>query len=396
MSANNNLKLYYTFGRETIDFSKNNYNIKNIVNTNTNGTLTNPLCLSSKYSFLGESCFICMKDLMIPERQIGTFTLPSLSLTNGIYLCFWLSILKFTGSIMNIVTINISSTYSYLICHNDTSIYVQITYNRLIYDKQEIKQINTNTNYLINFRLNSINGNVTININNDTIIFNSYNFSNLIQPTNIRTFTNIVFGDTNFITCPYMTINEIKLYDLIDVDNLVTTIYNNGNGILPKLMLNLSISTIKTIISQTEPIDIIFNGSITRLPLNYEVNLWYSSTKSPTPVKYNYIKDSINNISVLKTSLGNNNSYSNDMFSKIIYVDADQNIININTSVSGIRIIDVIDLNSTITSTLDVGSSLVELSDNTMYSSLVSTPMNTTPSFINNFFDPLPVIFKTE
>ena len=55
MSANNNLKLYYTFGRETIDFSKNSYNIKNIINTMTNGILSNPLCLNTKYSYLGDS-----------------------------------------------------------------------------------------------------------------------------------------------------------------------------------------------------------------------------------------------------------------------------------------------------------------------------------------------------
>ena len=383
MSTNYDLKLYYTFGRETLNFSKNNYKIINTIDMKPSGILSNPLCISSKYSFLGDLCFLCMSN----ENQCGTFSLQPLSFINGLSLFFWLNIININDKTnMNIVTIFINPTYSYTIYHNNNDIFVKINYNNNILNNK-IGEININKNYFIYFTLNSQTGRVSIGLNNnDPFISDNISFN---QPTNIINYNSIIFGDINNKNCACMAINEIKVYDKNHDLKLISDIYNNGNGVKSTLMLNLSISLSKTIneISQTDKVDIIFNELIPRLPLNYEINLVYYSNKLPTPIKYNYLKDSINS-----TSIGNNNIYSNDMFSKIIYIPADQNIININTNVNGIRIIDVVDLDPINSANLDLGNdavinnyNLIELSDNSLYSSLISTNMENTPPFINNF-----------
>ena len=381
MTINSNLKLYYNFGSETIYFAKNNYNIKNVQDPTNyyDGILSNPLCISSKKSYLGEACFLCMKDLMIPENQFGTFTIPVISITIGTSIFFWLNILKITGNIMNIVSLNINSI-NYIICHDNTNLYVKVN----SYSPYIIGTFNINQPIVLYILINN---SVSIGIVNGTSppAFISLNVSTSI-PNNNFNYTNITFGDTNNTTCAYMAINEIRVYDSVD-----SNLPNNYKSMLPTSMfissLNITTSSLPPTITTSTQFDIIFNGMFNRLPLNYEINLWYYTTDSTKPVKYNYLKNSINSISVLKSSLGNNNSYSNDLFSKIIYVPTDNEIININTSVNGIKVIDVTTLDENNSCKLDVGNgyNLIEIGDNTIFSSLISTPMETTPIFINDF-----------
>jgi hypothetical protein len=390
MTNKSNLILYYNFGSETIDLGKNSYNIKNVIDYANiyNGTLSNPLCINSKNSYLGEACFLCMKDLMTPEDQFGTFTIPSVSITNGTSIFFWLNILKTVGTtdFMKIVTFDINSN-NYVLCHDDNYIYVKVnSFLPIVIGRFVINQP------ILLYIL--INKSVKIQVVNESKL-SAYNSINVNQnlPNNNLTYTNIIFGDTNKNTCAYIAINEIRVYDSIKSD-----LVNDNNSIKPtsNFITNLKIDTStlpQGTLDKSIPFDITFiNGTFNRLPLISEINLLYY-TKDPNKVtKYNYFKNSINSISVLKPSLGNNNSYSNDMFQKIIYVPSDNNIININTTVKGIKIIDVINLDENIISKLDLGEdgvknsyNLIELSDNSMYSSLVSTTMETTPVFINDF-----------
>jgi hypothetical protein len=390
MTTNSNLKLYYNFGSETIDFGKNSYNIKN-VQDNTDiysGNLSNPLCISSKNSYLGEACFLCMKDLMIPENQFGTFIVPAISVKTGTSIFFWLNILKTTGTtnLMNIAKFNINSN-NYVLCHDDNNIFVKVD----SFLPFHIGTFNINQPKLLYIKIDPRNG-IEIKIVNEPKSYKSIN-EHKDLPKNNLSYTNIVFGDTNNTTCAYIAINEIRVYDSID-----NSLVNDNNSISPNSnflsSLKIGKSNLSPTLSMSTPFDIIFeNGSFTRLPLNYEINLCCHNTKYNTVNKYKYLKDSINSISILKSSLGNNNTYSNDMFSKIIYVPSEKdNIISINTTVKGIKIIDVAYLDSNIVSKLDLGNdgvinnyNLLELTDNSMYSSLVSTTMEATPIFINDF-----------
>jgi hypothetical protein len=214
-------------------------------------------------------------------------------------------------------------------------------------------------------------------------------------------YKNLIFGDSNKENCAYIAINEIRVYDSID-----STLMKTCSTLKPISMfinsLKLTATQFSNTISTDTPFDIIFDGTFTNLPLISEINLIYYNSKDDIKTnnvtyhkyyKYNYYKNGINNISVIKSSLGNYNTYSNDMFSKIIYVPTDKdNIININTTVNGIKIIDVSKLDPTITSKLDLGDdgiknnyNLIELKDNSLYLSLVDTPMESAPVFINDF-----------
>ena len=384
MTTNSNLKLYYNFGSETINFTNDTYNIINVQDQTTkyDGILSNPLCISSKNSYLGEACFLCMKNLMIPENQFGTFTIPPISIITGTSIFFWLNILKTTGSLMNIATFYINSV-NYVLCHDDINLYVQVN----SYTPYIIGTFNVNNPTVLYILINK---SVSIGVGNGNIppAFISIN-KNQNLPNNNFNYTNIIFGDLNITKCAYMAINEIRVYDSID-----TNLINIYNTLVPKSMfissLNITTSSLPSTITTSTPFNIIFNNTFNRLPLDFEINLWYYTTDPTKAIKYNYFKNSINSISVLKSLLGNNNTYSNDMFSNIIYVPSDQNIININTNVTGIKIIDVKNLDSYKESKLDLGvvgvtNNLVELADNTLYGSLVSTLMATTPVFINNF-----------
>ena len=100
-NINDNLKLYYTFSRETLDFT-NEYLVKNVKGTNENAKLSNPLCISSKNTFLSDMSFMCSKEIMIPESQFGTLTIPSITLNQGFYLFFWLNVIKADNKIYNL------------------------------------------------------------------------------------------------------------------------------------------------------------------------------------------------------------------------------------------------------------------------------------------------------
>lgn len=402
MTTNSDLKLYYNFGSETIDFGNNNYNIKNVQDNNKiyNGILSNPLCISSKNSYLGEACFLCMKDLMTPKNQFGTFSVPAINIKTGTSIFFWLNILKITGTsnLMNIANFIINSN-NYVLCHDDNNIYVKVdSFLPFIISTFKINQPK-----LLYIKIAAENG-VEVKVVNENQSYKSINEHKDLSKISL-TYTKIVFGDTNNTTCAYMAINEIRVYDSINI-----SLIDIQSSLKPisKFVSSLEIenSNSSSVLSMSTPFDIVFKtGEFNRLPLNYEINLcWYNikyDTKNARNEiihkvnKYKYLKDSINSISILESSLGNNNTYSNEIFSKVIFVPSlleKNNIININTTVKGIKNIDVAYLDSNNVSKLDLGEdgvinnyNLIELSDNTIYSSLVSTTMETTPIFINDF-----------
>jgi hypothetical protein len=394
---NDNLKLYYTFGRETLDFSLN-YLIKNVVDsTNNFAQLSNPLCICSKNTFLSDMSFMCSKDLMSQE-QLGTLTIPSLNLNNGLFLFFWVNIIKSNNDEeLTFFKLNIDNTNNIIFKHNSSKIIAELNFYGLTENKDLIN-FNLNTRYLFSIKINK-NGSFIIKINDITVL-NSLNII-LLLPDTFNSFRDIIFGTNNFNTCSYFYINEVKVYDSID-DTLNNKIYNSGNGIKSSIMGNLNIQ-LETqlpgnVIGLNEDTHLIFTTNLKRLPLNYELNIFYNNTltnpnNNPNNyTKFTYLKDSINSSYVLKSELGINNTYSNELFTKLIYVVAEQNIININNSSTGIKIIDVQDIDSNITGILDLTSdallnnyNLIELSNNSIYNELLGNDMNNTPSFINNF-----------
>jgi hypothetical protein len=207
MTTKSNLKLYYNFGSETIDFSKDSYNIKNAIDYKDiyNGTLSNPLCINSKNSYLGEACFLCMKDLMTPEEQFGTFTLPIINKPNGtspetdmpktISVYFWLNILKTVGTtdFMTIATFNINSN-SYVLCHNNNNICVKVNSITPI----AIGRLVINQARLLCIKI-VMGKNVEIRVVDENIssAYNLINSNPTLQMPNNLTATNIIFGDTD-------------------------------------------------------------------------------------------------------------------------------------------------------------------------------------------------------
>ena len=51
------LKLHYTFGTETLNFTKDQYTIRNVVNGEYNGIISNPLCITSESAFNSDMGF---------------------------------------------------------------------------------------------------------------------------------------------------------------------------------------------------------------------------------------------------------------------------------------------------------------------------------------------------
>ena len=372
-NINDNLKLYYTFGRETLDFSKE-YFVKNIIELNNNAKLSNPSCICSKNTFLSDMSFMCNKDLMLPEQQIGTLNIPSIVLNDGFYLFFWLNIIKIDDKNYTLLMVQLTDTNYFTIKHDNQNFIIEINYNGSN-TNYILSDFTINTKYLFGIKFNNSNGRFLININNKNIFFSENKINTNINIS--QTYKNIIFGSENSNSCAYFFVNEIRIYNSLN-DDLVPLIYNNGDGIKPSLMFGLNIQLSKDLIGLGEDAMITFNSDFKRLPLKYELNIYYNN------IKNNYLKDNINSSYVLK-----DNTYSTELFSKIIFVGLNNNIININTKINGIKVIDVQDIDLNSKGILELTDSnnykLIELNDNSIYSSLLETEMNTTPSFINNF-----------
>jgi len=375
-NINDNLKLYYTFGRETLDFSKE-YIIRNIVESTNNAKISNPLCICSKNTFLSDMSFMCCKDLIAPEEQLGTLIIPSIILNDGFYLLFWLNIIKIDSKNYTLLTLQLTDTNYFIIKHDDKNFIIEINLdgsnNNFI-----LSDFTINTKYLFGIKFNNSNGRFLININNKNIFFSE----NKIKTKNniSQKYKNIIFGSDDRNLCAYFYVNEIRIYNSLN-DELVPLIYNNGNGIKSSLMFGLNIQLSKELIGLGEDAIITFNSEFKRLPLKYELNIYYNN------IKNNYLKDSINSSYVIK-----DNIYSTELFSKIIYVKSNENIINIDTNINGIKVIDVqdIDVNSNgilnLTQDAELNNyKLIELNDNSIYLGLLESNMNTIPTFINNF-----------
>jgi hypothetical protein len=380
-NINDNLKLYYTFGRETLDFT-NEYLVKNVKGTNDYAKLSNPLCISSKNTFLSDMSFMCSKEIMLPESQLGTLTIPSITLNEGFYVFFWLNVMKVDNKIFNLFNIQIKNEYSIRINHDNKNFIVEINFNGSN-SSMNLIEFSINTKYLFGIKFNNNNGRFLININGNNIFF-SENFLNTNINTS-QTYKNITFGSDDDEKCAYFYLNEIRLYNSLN-DELVSLIYNNGSGVKPTLFFDLNIQLSREIIGLNEEANITFNTNFTRLPLNYELCLYCNKKK------ISYLKDSINASNILTDNLGINNSYSNEQFIKLIYVSSSNNTININNKTNGIKIIDVQDVDAKTQGLLDLTDDavnnnyfLVELSDNSIYMGLLETDMSVTPSVLNNF-----------
>lgn len=378
-----NLKLHFTFGSETLNITKDAYLVMNRVDLNYNGIISEPLCLDSTDSKIGDLSFRCNQNTLSP--QIGTFTLPNPTIgnfiiNNGKLLSFWLKTFDALSTELEIVKFIIDDLFNVSLSYDNINMYAKINDSINI-----IGTYSKNAWYHIILFHNNLSNDFQLLINNVEIILNtSY------RPKNSN-YESIIFG--HLINPGFININDIRLYDSLLNKNLISELYNNGNGVYVKPYINdFNINLVNNVIGVDDVGEIIFTPIFKRLPLLYNLNIKCIGTKSTNEILISHYKSLIDKSSCLKSSLGNNNTFSQDTIN-IIYVPSIENdFIHINFSNIGIKILDLEDLDNTILSTIGIQSELCvnNFKFNKLKTNLynyLNIPISNTPDNINLFLD---------
>lgn len=378
-----NLKLHFTFGSETLNITKDAYLVMNRVNLNYNGIISEPLCLDSTDSKIGDLSFRCNPNTIPP--QIGTFTLPNpktgnFIINNGKLLSFWLKTFDALSTEMVILNFKIDSSFIFLLSYDNVNIYAKINNTKNIigsYSKNawyHIILFHDNLSNNFKLLLNNIEINLNISYKSNSNDYELINFGHLENPG-------------------FININDIRLYDSLLNNNLITQLYNDGNGTYVKPYISdFNISLVNNVIGIDDVGEIIFNSVFKRLPLLYNLKIKCIGTKSTNEILISHYKSVIDKSSCLKSSLGNNNTFSSDT-TNIIYVpNIENDYIYINLSTVGIKILDVQDLDNTTLSTVGIQSEFCvnNLKFNKLKINLynyLNIPISNTPENINNFLD---------
>jgi hypothetical protein len=378
-----NLKLHFTFGSETLNITKDAYLIMNRVDFNYNGIISEPLCLDSTDSKIGDLSFRCNQNTLPP--QIGTFTLPNPAIgnfiiNNGKLLSFWLKTFDALPTELEIVNFKIDDSFNVLLSYDNINMYAKINDNINI-----IGTYSKNAWYHIILFHNNLTNDFQLLINNVEIILNtSYKSTN-------SNYELINFG--HLIKPGFININDIRLYDSLLNKNLISELYNNSNGVYVKPYIpDFNVNLVNNVIGVDDVGEIIFTPIFKRLPLLYNLKIKCIGTKSTNEILVSHYKSLIDKSSCLKSSLGNNNTFSQDTIN-IIYVPSIENdFIHINFSNIGIKILNLEDLDNTILSTIGIQSELCV--DNFKFNKLktnlynyLNIPISNTPDNINNFLD---------
>lgn len=388
------LKLHYTFGTETLNFTKDQYTIRNVVNGDYNGIISNPLCITSEGAFNSDMGFRINPNTK--PIQLGTFILNNEAISTGLILSYWINAFSNTADdIGKLFTnrIKINTNLEFRFYYENSNAYLRVVQEttNIFFDLGKITR-NQWTHIVLSHSLTT--GAISIYINM-ILVYNSERDSNLslkkMGYDQIRFgYSNDRDGDDKFGNFNF---SDIRLYDTEYSDSLILNLYNNGIGVKSTPYIdNFVISLVNNVVTTNDIGEIIFNSSFLRLPLMNELNLYIKSSTSTTYQKINLLNNFMSNCNVLTTNLGNTNTFAN-LIGNIIYIPSktDDNYININPTSNGLKILDLtqLDSKSTVKNTeliCSQGYRFTKLNSN-LISYIDPKIVSSLPNFINNLID---------
>ncbi len=390
------LKLHYTFGTETLNFTKDQYTIRNVVNGDYNGIISNPLCITSEGAFNSDMGFRINPNTK--PIQLGKFILNNEAISTGLILSYWLNaftnISDDAGKLFtNRILINANLEFRFY--YENSTAYLKVV-EQSTSNFFSLGNITRDQWIHIVFVHSLTTGSFSIYINT-ILVYDSEKNSNLVLKKmgyeQIRFgYSEDTDGDSKFGNFNFA---DIRLYDTEFSSNLISSLYNNKLGVKTVPYIdNFIISLVNNVVTTVDNGEIIFNSKFLRLPLMNELNLYIKSATSTTYQKINLLKDIMNNCKVLTSNLGNANTFS-DLIGNIIYIPSktDDNYININPTSNGLKILDLTQIDSTKMITIgntdticNQGYKFTKLNSN-LISYIDPKLVSLVPNFINNLVD---------